>query len=168
MKWIDSDLLFRHDAQHNRFLTSEEVDPRAVERLNDSQAMRNSIEISEGTWYVSRFPGNTHFPRNWDAENLSDVLKHIDLKIPRGKLTAVVGAVGAGKSSLLSAILGNIPKVNGRVKVDITEISTKIHVYEVYGSLAYVAQAAWIQNASLRDNILFGSKYDKEKYKRVS
>ncbi|PRP75003.1 hypothetical protein PROFUN_07396 [Planoprotostelium fungivorum] len=143
-----------------KFLTSEEVDPRAVERYNDSQVMQNSIEISDGTW-------KTHFPRNWNVENLSPVLKNIDLQIPRGKLTAVVGTVGAGKSSLLSAILGNVPKIDGRVQVDVTENSMKTYMSEVYGSLAYVAQAAWIQNASLRDNILFGSKYEKEKYNRI-
>ena len=60
----------------------------------------------------------------------------------RGTLTLVVGVTGGGKSSLLSALLGEIRRVKGRVSVG--------------GSTAYCPQQAWCQNASLRDNIVFG------------
>jgi ATP-binding cassette subfamily C (CFTR/MRP) protein 5 len=63
---------------------------------------------------------------------------------------AVCGAVGAGKSSLLSAILGHMKTSRGRVSVD--------------GSFAYVSQQAWIMNSSLRDNILFGEAFDPKRY----
>lgn len=70
-----------------------------------------------------------------------------------GELFAVIGAVGAGKSSLLSTFLGNMKKNDGRV--------------EVHGSIAYVSQEAWIQNATLRENILFGSAFNADRYQRV-
>jgi len=71
-------------------------------------------------------------------------LKNIDLDIVSGSLVAVVGTVGSGKSSLLSALLGEMERCAGSV--------------EVNGRVAYVSQQAWIQNAKLKDNILFGSK----------
>eukprot|EP00092_Neocalanus_flemingeri_P004166 GFUD01004481.1.p1 GENE.GFUD01004481.1~~GFUD01004481.1.p1 ORF type:complete len:1636 (+),score=378.79 GFUD01004481.1:74-4981(+) len=80
-------------------------------------------------------------------------LQNIDLKVPKGSLCAVVGTVGAGKSSLLSALLGEMERSSGQV--------------EISGRIAYVSQQAWIQNAKLKDNILFGSKMDTDKYKKA-
>uniref|UniRef100_A0A4W5KZ77 ABC-type glutathione-S-conjugate transporter n=1 Tax=Hucho hucho TaxID=62062 RepID=A0A4W5KZ77_9TELE len=66
----------------------------------------------------------------------------VSLEIKPGKLVAVVGVVGSGKSSLISAMLGEMHSAKGFVNVQ--------------GSVALVPQQAWIQNATLRDNILFG------------
>ncbi|CAG5116121.1 unnamed protein product, partial [Candidula unifasciata] len=77
----------------------------------------------------------------------------ISLEIPKGGLVAVVGMVGSGKSSLLSAMLGEMKKLGGNVAIQ--------------SNTAYVSQEAWIQNASLQDNILFGSKFKSQKYKQV-
>ncbi|KAF9348068.1 Multidrug resistance-associated protein 1 [Mortierella sp. NVP85] len=81
------------------------------------------------------------------------VLSDIDLKIPDGSLTAVVGRIGQGKSSLLNAIIGDIYKLKGTVTV--------------YGTIAYVPQQAWIINATLRDNIVFGKPFDQQKFNDV-
>ena len=80
-------------------------------------------------------------------------LKNIDLSIGTGSLVAVVGTVGSGKSSLLSALLGEMEKGEGSV--------------EVCGRVAYVSQQAWIQNAKLKDNILFGAKMSEERYSKA-
>lgn len=66
---------------------------------------------------------------------------------------AVVGTVGSGKSSLLCAMLGEMDKISGRVNT--------------VGRIAYVPQQAWIQNATLQDNILFGRAMDRAKYEHV-
>lgn len=79
------------------------------------------------------------------------VLQNISLKASGGELTAVVGRVGSGKSSLFHAILGEMRKVHGKVAVT--------------GSIAYVAQTAWIFNDTLRNNIIFGKDFDEELYK---
>ncbi|KAF9350371.1 hypothetical protein BGX26_011435 [Mortierella sp. AD094] len=88
------------------------------------------------------------------AENANNkmgpVLHDINLKIKRGSLTAVVGRVGEGKSSLVGALLGEMHRYSGSV--------------HSFGSLAYVAQSAWILNDTVRNNILFGKPYDKERY----
>lgn len=65
----------------------------------------------------------------------------------------MVGTVGSGKSSLISAFLGEMEKLSGKVNT--------------YGSIAYVSQQAWIQNATLKDNILFGQPLNTELYEKV-
>ncbi|KAF9157655.1 Canalicular multispecific organic anion transporter 1, partial [Actinomortierella ambigua] len=80
-------------------------------------------------------------------------LRDIQLQIPRGALVAVIGAVGHGKSSLLQAMVGNMPMQSGRL---------------VRGAATtFAAQQPWIQNATVRDNILFGVPYDAVRYNRV-
>ncbi|KAG9063024.1 hypothetical protein KI688_004624 [Linnemannia hyalina] len=81
------------------------------------------------------------------------ILTNINLTVPQGSLTAVVGRVGQGKSSLMSALIGEMYKCHGQVIVS--------------GSVAYVSQVAWILNGSLRDNILFGSTFNQSKYDRI-
>lgn len=80
-------------------------------------------------------------------------LENINFVANAGELVMVVGHVGSGKSSLLAAILGEIGSRAGTVTVD--------------GSLAYASQEAWIKNATVRDNILFGAPFDAERYEAV-
>ena len=79
-----------------------------------------------------------------------DKRNNINLTIPHGSLVAIVGPVGSGKSSLLSGIIGEMRRITGSVYVS--------------GSLGYCSQSAWIQNASVRDNILFGLSYNESRY----
>uniref|UniRef100_A0A6Q2YJW8 ATP-binding cassette, sub-family C (CFTR/MRP), member 2 n=1 Tax=Esox lucius TaxID=8010 RepID=A0A6Q2YJW8_ESOLU len=74
----------------------------------------------------------------------------VSLDIKPGRLVAVVGVVGSGKSSLISAMLGEMHSTKGFVNVQ--------------GSVAFVPQQAWIQNATLRDNILFGSPVQETRF----
>lgn len=80
-------------------------------------------------------------------------LQHINFSLANKNLMAVVGRIGQGKSSLLNAIIGEMYKCHGLVQVS--------------GKLAYVPQHAWIINATLRDNIIFGKEYDEARYKQV-
>ncbi len=122
----------------NTFLNSEETPEDAIS--HDSEE-REPLIIEEGTF-------------RWGKEE-PVVLSDIDLKVSRGSLTAIVGAVGSGKSSLVSAFLGDLEKDKGRVNV--------------YGSLGYVPQQAWIRNATLKDNVVMcsGDEVDDERYERV-
>ncbi|XP_057772130.1 ABC transporter C family member 8-like [Salvia miltiorrhiza] len=91
---------------------------------------------------------------SWDATDItSSTLRDITLQARLGEKIAVFGPVGAGKSSLLYAILGEIPKISGTVSV--------------IGSVAYVSQGSWIQSGTIRDNILFGKAMDKDKYEEA-
>ncbi|KAJ3288221.1 hypothetical protein HDU76_007719, partial [Blyttiomyces sp. JEL0837] len=77
-------------------------------------------------------------------------LGDVDFEVPKGALVAIIGAVGAGKSSLLNAIVGEMKRVKGSV--------------EYCGRMGYCPQTAWIQNSTLRDNILFGKDFDPVRY----
>uniref|UniRef100_A0A914X2S6 ABC-type glutathione-S-conjugate transporter n=1 Tax=Plectus sambesii TaxID=2011161 RepID=A0A914X2S6_9BILA len=124
------------------FLTSEELDPNAVEQSKNE----NAVELQQCT--MSWSPATT-IPE----EPNTSVLKDVSLAVRRGELVAVVGKVGTGKSSLLSAIMGEMYKMKGRVLVN--------------GSICYVPQQAWIQNMTLRENILFGSPFNQQRYDQV-
>ncbi|XP_054066674.1 multidrug resistance-associated protein 1 isoform X3 [Rissa tridactyla] len=119
------------------FLNLEELNPESLSR-NTSDCVQASIIIRNGTFC-------------WSKE--TSCLRSIDLTVPQGSLLAVVGQVGAGKSSLLSALLGELEKTDGCVTVK--------------GTAAYVPQQAWIQNASVEDNILFGKEMDETWFNRV-
>ncbi|KMQ95020.1 atp-binding cassette transporter sub-family c member 9 [Lasius niger] len=77
------------------------------------------------------------------------------LNFPRGQLTIIVGKTGSGKTSLLLALLGEIQRTNGSIE------------WTKGLKIAYVAQRPWLQNATLRDNILFGSAYRSRRYRNV-
>ncbi|KAG7215736.1 hypothetical protein INR49_021957, partial [Caranx melampygus] len=89
---------------------------------------------------------------SWSHDG-SPCLQRINMKVKIGALVAVVGNVGSGKSSLLSAMLGEMERRRGYVSIK--------------GSVAYIPQQAWIQNASLKENILFAGERKESWYHRV-
>ncbi|XP_061856985.1 ATP-binding cassette sub-family C member 2 [Colius striatus] len=89
---------------------------------------------------------------SWEQDGEA-VVRDVTLDIAPGSLVAVVGTVGSGKSSLVCAMLGEMENIKGHINIQ--------------GSVAYVPQQAWIQNATLRDNILFGSELDEARYQQV-
>ncbi|KAF3609944.1 hypothetical protein DY000_02047561 [Brassica cretica] len=91
---------------------------------------------------------------SWDSKAERPTLSNINLDVPVGSLVAVVGSTGEGKTSLISAMLGELPAISDAIVT-------------LRGSVAYVPQVSWIFNATVRDNILFGAPFDKEKYERV-
>ncbi|ORY42753.1 P-loop containing nucleoside triphosphate hydrolase protein [Rhizoclosmatium globosum] len=105
--------------------------------VGDTIKPQNGIELQ---------PTNPDEPQTFQLNNMN-------LRIPRNKLVAIVGKVGSGKSSLLNALVGEMPKVSGSVTFR--------------GSVAYCQQQAWIQNTTVKENILFGLDYDKERYKEI-
>ncbi|KAI2643335.1 P-loop containing nucleoside triphosphate hydrolase protein [Xylaria nigripes] len=80
-------------------------------------------------------------------------LEELNLAIGRKELIAVIGSVGSGKTSLLAALAGDMRKTSGEVILG--------------ASRAFCPQYAWIQNASVRNNILFGKEMDRKWYKEV-
>ncbi|RDD40608.1 Multidrug resistance-associated protein 1 [Trichoplax sp. H2] len=111
------------------FLKLHEMDESNVNRSMPPKFDRSSVVIEKGNF-------------KWGADEKETILHNVDFEVPAGSLVAVVGHVGGGKSSLLSAILGEMDKVAGDVYVK--------------GSIAYVPQQAWMQNGTIEENILFG------------
>mmetsp|Transcript_75223 Transcript_75223/g.200818 ORF Transcript_75223/g.200818 Transcript_75223/m.200818 type:complete len:977 (-) Transcript_75223:905-3835(-) len=85
---------------------------------------------------------------SWGAS--APEIKVGDLQFAGSGLVAVVGKVAAGKSSLLAGLLG--------------EMVSKSGSSEVIGRVAYMGQVPWIQNMTLRENILFGQPLDEQRY----
>jgi ATP-binding cassette subfamily C (CFTR/MRP) protein 4 len=80
-------------------------------------------------------------------------LNRIDLNVNNGSLVGIIGVIGSCKSSLLSAILGEMILVEGDSKIN--------------GQIAYVSQTPWIFAGTIRENILFCKQFDQEKYDRI-
>jgi multidrug resistance-associated protein (MRP) len=119
-----------------RYLLDEELPP---DNINHTSDIKNAIEVKEGTF-------------SWGKMD-APAVKNIDIEISEGSLVAVVGQVGSGKSSLISALCGEMDILHGTVSVK--------------GSVAYVPQQAWIQNNSIRENILFAKEFRQSKYNGV-
>ncbi|XP_073506651.1 ATP-binding cassette sub-family C member 9 isoform X4 [Phyllobates terribilis] len=108
-------------------------------------------------------------------------LSNIDIQIPTGQLTMVVGQVGCGKSSLLLAILGEMQTLEGRVSWS-KFLSDGDETYSAGAgaappgdedsknrySVAYAGQKPWLLNATVEENITFGSPFNKQRYKAVT
>ncbi|VAH36682.1 unnamed protein product [Triticum turgidum subsp. durum] len=93
---------------------------------------------------------------SWELQAERPTLSNVNLDVPVGSLVAIVGSTGEGKTSLISAMLGEIAPVSG------SDTSVVIR-----GSVAYVPQVSWIFNATVRDNILFGSPFQPSRYGRA-
>uniref|UniRef100_A0A8B9BKX5 ATP binding cassette subfamily C member 2 n=1 Tax=Anser brachyrhynchus TaxID=132585 RepID=A0A8B9BKX5_9AVES len=119
-----------------RYLGGEELDTSAIRH---DPISGSAVRFSDATF-------------SWEQDG-NAAIRDVTLDIAPGSLVAVVGAVGSGKSSLVSAMLGEMENIKGHINIQ--------------GSLAYVPQQAWIQNATLKDNILFGSELDEERYQQV-
>ncbi|KAJ4703013.1 ABC transporter C family member 2-like [Melia azedarach] len=90
---------------------------------------------------------------SWDSKR--PTLSNINLDVPVGSLVAIVGGTGEGKTSLTSAMLGELPPVSADASAVIR------------GTVAYVPQVSWIFNATVRDNILFGSAFEAARYEKA-
>ncbi|XP_051770130.1 ATP-binding cassette sub-family C member 3 isoform X4 [Ctenopharyngodon idella] len=119
------------------FLSHPELDPENVDRRNNASEYAVTVVNGKFAW----------------AKQDQPTLDNINVMVPQGSLLAVVGHVGCGKTSLVSALLGEMEKLEGQISIR--------------GSVAYVPQQAWIQNCTLRDNILFGRPYVEQKYRCV-
>ena len=91
---------------------------------------------------------------SWDKErNDVTVLKDVTLNIHQNALVTIIGPVGCGKSSLLMAMLGELPLTDGKLQRN--------------GATAYAAQEPWVFSDTLRNNILFGRPFDHHRYETV-
>ncbi|KAJ5650852.1 ABC transporter integral membrane type 1 [Penicillium longicatenatum] len=150
------------------FLLAEEQ----KEDIKQIKDMHNAIEIEDASFTWERLPTEEEKTGKVDkkAAKLLEAakeneitekeqptepfkLEHVSLEIGRNELLAVIGTVGCGKTSLLSALAGDMRVTEGHVRMSTTR--------------AFCPQYAWIQNTSVRNNILFGKEYDETWYNDV-
>lgn len=128
-----------------KFLTSSEIQTDAVikaQRVNRIGEV--ALSVKGGTFLWSK---------NKSEDNYTVALSQINFESKKGNLDCIVGKVGSGKSSLIQAFLGDLYKLDGEVRL--------------HGKVAYVSQVPWIVNGTVKENILFGHKYDPEFYQHV-
>ena len=148
-------------ARIERFLRLEDVIPDKIDRNNiDSLKKGISISVRNGNFYWKVLKkANSHVALPTDAaeKELKDVaptIRNINIDFFQNELVGVIGEVGSGKSSFLESILNNL-------------YSTEETKLIINGEVSYITQMPWIQNDSLRNNILFNKEYDELKYRQV-
>ncbi|XP_017911930.1 PREDICTED: multidrug resistance-associated protein 4-like [Capra hircus] len=138
--------------------------PMAVEKVSEAvvsiQRIKKFLLLDETSQCYSQLPSDGRtivdvqaFTASWEKASETPTLQGLSFTVRPGELLAVVGPVGAGKSSLLSAVLGELPPSQGKVSV--------------HGRIAYVSQQPWLFPGTVKSNILFGKKYEKEWYEEV-
>lgn len=116
------------------FLTAEEIQSDAVKREEPVPRIgEESVRMTNGTFTWNKYQGQP-------------ILENINFSARKGELACIVGRVGQGKSSFLQALIGDLHKIQGEVILR--------------GHTAYVAQQSWVMNATVRENIVFGHKFD--------
>ena len=151
IQWIQTSVSFK---RIYNFLLTDELSEEKIQEPGMDLVKNETpvIEVTNGTF-------------KWDETIEMPTLSNINLKVFKGELIAVVGAVGSGKSSLLSAILNELAVVDDDENgTSATAGSSPDGVVKRNGSIAYVAQQPWILNKTLRDNIVFGTEFDQEHY----
>ncbi|CDO94121.1 unnamed protein product [Kluyveromyces dobzhanskii CBS 2104] len=105
----------------------------------------------------------------WDKNTQDFKLKDLTIDFKIGKLNVIVGPTGSGKTSLLMGLLGEMELLNGKVVMPSLDPREEL-VVEADGmtnSIAYCSQAAWLLNETVRNNILFNSPYNENRYNAV-
>uniref|UniRef100_A0A803XKI8 ATP binding cassette subfamily C member 8 n=1 Tax=Meleagris gallopavo TaxID=9103 RepID=A0A803XKI8_MELGA len=135
--------------------------PAREEWNNYTSHTRRPINITEPDDFCVKIT-NGFF--TWTPEG-PPALSNIDIRIPQGQLTMIVGQVGCGKSSLLLAILGEMQKISGNVSWSSWKLLFCFS--RKRGSVAYASQKPWLLNATVEENITFESSFNKQRYKAV-
>lgn len=112
---------------------------------------RTPVDVSDTTTVIRIEQAVFSEPR----DPLDVILVNVNLKVRKGELVVIHGPAGAGKSTLMNALLGEAHRLRGRVFVSET------------CRIAHCSHEAWLQSLSIRDNILFGLSFDKTRYSRV-
>lgn len=123
----------------------------AIKRLEEFLSLEEKDTTVKQTVLGDKSVALTKVSASWTSNN--QTLRNVSLRIPPGKLCVITGQVGAGKSSLLQLLLGELPSQSGTVHVG--------------GSISYASQEPWLFLATVRQNILFGQDYDRDLYKQT-
>lgn len=114
--------------------------------IGATQAKPSSTASPEATE-----PGETYFR-----------LDNLSVNFPAGKLTVITGPTGSGKTAMLTALLGEMELLEG--KSSLPKFVTQVDERGLRNSVAYAAQTPWLQQKSIKENILFGEPYDEKRY----
>lgn len=123
------------------FLCSDEIEDDVINRYPAAKSIGDvAVKVENADFLWSRHPYKT-------------ALVNVSYTAYKGQLSCIIGKVGSGKSALIQALLGGLHRTNG--------------IASIAGSIAYVPQTSWIMNGTIRENILFGCKFDPDFYQKT-
>ncbi|CAG8557324.1 8544_t:CDS:10, partial [Ambispora gerdemannii] len=122
-------------------------------------------------WPIGKKKSSEDLPKPTDAPTVDPsnrfTLQNLNTDFPVGELSIICGPTGCGKTSLLMALLGELECLGGRIFLPRNTADSSKGLGGAPSGIAYVAQTAWLQNATIQDNILFGLPYNEETYNTV-
>lgn len=142
----------------------------------------NNTSDTENKNLVDKSIEKNEVTKESEHNELKKILKNINFEVKKGELVAIVGEVGAGKSSLLQAILNNMividedhidsninndSEINNNQNLDQLNKKVKKPKVIVNGEISYVSQISWIENDTLKNNVLFNQQFESEKYNKI-
>ncbi|ODV75658.1 uncharacterized protein CYBJADRAFT_161059 [Cyberlindnera jadinii NRRL Y-1542] len=143
------------------FLLCEEIDSdllKHFDRVDEESGVAVKAKNCTFLWESVKEKKEENYDEETTVGNSKVALVLDNFEAKKGQLTCIVGKVGAGKSTLLNSILGYLPCMG----TDGTDPTLNIH-----GTVAYSSQIPWIMNTTVRENILFGHRYDEEFYQKT-
>ncbi|WVF68276.1 hypothetical protein IAT40_003041 [Kwoniella sp. CBS 6097] len=164
---MPSALYRKRSSRHFKYLSLAEVAP--IEE-NDGDS---DIILTSATYTWPRDDSAIQGPKSTATTPKSAfTLADLTLRFPKGKLSLICGRLGSGKSLLLAGLLGEADLLAGQVicprsAPNAMSHEEKITDWIIPNMVGYVPQQAWLQNASIKDNIIFSSRFDPERYQRV-
>ncbi|KAI7822518.1 P-loop containing nucleoside triphosphate hydrolase protein [Gamsiella multidivaricata] len=141
----------------NKFLLEEEL-------IKDTAVTK--VNAKAGTNISQPIIGFVNASYAWPNKEQRFKLKNLNVDFPVGKFSVIIGPTGSGKSALLLALLGELERLEGQQYMPRLDYGRSASRDEGSG-IAYVAQTAWLQNTTIRNNILFGREFDQERYDAV-
>lgn len=141
----------------HKFLMYDETSLAITQNVNDGIMRTDSLMRTDSISDPKRKRRKGIIMKNatakWQPNAAENTLTNLNLKVTPGRLVAVIGPVGSGKSSLLQTILKELPLISGSVDIN--------------GIISYASQEPWLFTGTVRQNILFGRPMNKERYKTV-
>ncbi|KAJ4418671.1 hypothetical protein N0V85_001359 [Neurospora sp. IMI 360204] len=147
----------------------------SIKRMQEYLDSPEVTVVSQDAEEVSFQNASVAWPSDEDInEEDRFVLRNISVTFPKGELSVISGKTGTGKSLMLSAILGEVDVLEGNLFVprapslaDRHDDKANKDSWIIPSAIAYVAQIPWIENATIKENILFGLPFDEERYKKT-
>ncbi|PFH45713.1 hypothetical protein AMATHDRAFT_158119 [Amanita thiersii Skay4041] len=159
----DEDGLGLENASFKWNEVEEKEDPNKKDKLTrHSQSASSSsddnvtIEVDDGSTAVDPF---------MEVQDHRFELRDVNIRFPDGQLTLVTGPTASGKTALLMAVLGEMTTISGRIIM--SKDTSKVDENGLTHSISYGAQMPWLRHQSIKDNILFDSPFDEERYNAV-
>lgn len=135
------------------YFVERETDPVCISMKNVRARWEVAQNLPSNEKANGKSNGKSNGTVNNDQYEHPLTLDNLSIDFLRGKLIGVIGPVGCGKSSLLQAILHELPLESGSMHID--------------GTVSYANQESWVFAASVRQNILFGEAFDRKRYNNV-